>query len=616
MLFYKTIKFLKENKSVIVITLLLLFLFLPIKSLHSAGESLTINIIPALDTTAYIDTNPIPIINGTSGPIGLSEGLHTIVFEDVSGYITPAPPEGRKVYISIGESKVMNATYFKPSDLKAIDRYTAEVLHFTPSERVVSPQWALTRGVASISADKTHWQYSAAELLVIGALPPELIITKTLPNYGSIIPMGGSDIDTEYEITFQPVGGTTLPNPYSAILTDKITIECPAEAPDCEDSVWIMDNPVLIDALDRTSYPLFVNTGKEITITMNNLVPSLEYKLKIKLHIEGDEEDGDGIDRVPSNTKIINNVKLDVGVTTKDLDPPYVNIIAGAFLQETVGGGVYAEGRIKLRSPSEVLYIIGAEGGVEEAKSETDWVIEQYGVRSGSATAFDLTGCPPYSGCGIMRENIDKAIKEASLAGTSIINTDIDLNPYVAPIGVVPEEKNIPEGGITYYENGLTIGSIGGAAISIKDRGTIIVNGDLNINVDLEYADSSINNILGIIVLNGNVNIAPGVKNLVGIYYIYADQGVLEKGSFKVRSKAPEYDDQFTLFGLVIASGYYSAGERKDAFILSRNYIGDLEQIDPYDPSTWEASEVFEYDSRVATNPPPGFSSQIFRVRD
>ncbi len=575
---------------------------------------LTINTIPSLNTAAYIDGSPVTIMSGTSGAIEVDSGLHTVVFDDVEGYITPAPPEGRKVYVSEGENKTLTVTYFKESDLKGIDTTTAEMLYFDPNiGNSTVHQYNLTRGVSAISADGEHWQYSAAELLLIGAMPPEIFISKSTPGYDNLIPIGDSDIDTNYEITFQTAGGTTLTaDPYTAVLTDEIIVTCPAEEPDCGDSVWLAGPPTLIPPLpglpkEPSSWEVDASR-KKITITMttaDNLVHPLEYKMSIPLHIEGSQSDGDGVDPIPSSTKIENIMEFNVnnGLSVEDnSDDPYETTVVGAFLQERRSGSVYAEGAIRLRTPGTVTYIIGSGGDIE-AVSEANWRVGTYDVRSGSTTDFDITNCPPYSACDIMNNNIIDAINGADLGVGSTMNANIDLNP-----------NNIPEGGITYYDGDLNIGS-SGVGIEVSGRGTIIVeNGDLNINSDITYADDE--SIMGIIVKNGNINISSEVRNLVGIYYVYTEGA--NGGSFIVKSRDPGYDDQFVLEGLIIASGRrdIANGERKDAFVLSRNYIGNLDNVNPYDKSTWEPAEVFEYDSRVIIEPPPSFSSQIFQVRD
>jgi len=147
---------------------------------------------------------------------------------------------------------------------------------------------------------------------VIGALPPAITIGKTNKQYSSLIPISGSDIDTEYEISFTASGGVT--NPYSATLKDTLTVTCPSGNTSCGSSVWIMGSPVLVDVLGNQTNPTFAvdATKRVLTVNLVNLVPPLEYKLKVKVHIEGSDTDGDGIPSAPSNTKLSKWAVFDV----------------------------------------------------------------------------------------------------------------------------------------------------------------------------------------------------------------------------------------------------------------------------------------------------------------
>ena len=127
-----------------------------------------------------------------------------------------------------------------------------------------------------------------------------------------------------------------------------------------------------------------------------------------------------------------------------------------------------------------------------------------------------------------------------------------------------------PEGWI-YYLSGSDTETLGGG--TIKGKGTIILDGKtLNITGDVSYsAEPAYNPSLGIIVLNGKINIGPDVKNLVGAYF--AKDNIEFQGS------------SFSQFEGLLA--------------------GSTIKLPQYGS--------FSYDPRIATNQPPGFR-EIFKA--
>ena len=218
MLFFQIKKIIKDNKVIFIATFLALFLFFPLVSYSADNGTLVIKTTPNnMNSSAYLTAdpgNPILITGGTGTKNNIPAGTYTLTFDaPPTGYDKPAD---RQVVITAGSTTTVSATYFQPSNLKGIDRTTAESLLFTPSGSVVSPQYSLVKGEAAITVDGVHWQYSAAELLVKGVVPVIIQVSKS--NGTSVIPVSDptSSVSSEYTITFNAGGGAC--NFYSAIV--------------------------------------------------------------------------------------------------------------------------------------------------------------------------------------------------------------------------------------------------------------------------------------------------------------------------------------------------------------------------------------------------------------
>ncbi|MBI2448645.1 hypothetical protein HYV44_03800 [Candidatus Microgenomates bacterium] len=585
------------------------FFVLPGDVSKGAGQGkITIQINPSVNTTAYIDGAPIPyfVTNGKSSEITLAEGAHYVNLDPVTDLITPMPPTpdspkatGRKFYLASGENKIISIDYYQPSGLKAIGAYEDEVLRFTPSATIASAQWALVEAVAEITQDKKHWQRSSAEILNIGAVPPVIDIAKT--NGMSIIPIGQSGGQVSYDISFFAAGNLPIGSP--AIIDDTLTIFSSDGADLAK---------VNITGAQAISHPLQTVssfTAKSARFTVANPVVGTTYTFRVTVKIGSS---------LAINTRVSNKATGSVGgYQDSDTDE---DVVASAFIKESAGGSVFGRRGVNLRNPSSTLYIVGSGGNIKAA-SEQDWLVGSYGVNTKSVSNFGIDeGCRPEdpTGCGVMQSNINKIKKVSKQQTVSVINGELDLNP-----------SKTPEGGVKVFNSGLTIGSALGAPITMKGKGTIIVEGDLIIKDDLIYLDGK-KDLAGFIVHNGNIKIAPNVKNISGIFYVYSDKGVSKKGSFISESFGTSYDIPLTIRGAVIASGYSNGTARSDAIQLARNYIGPESDfytcdkktgkctgtIKPDDPSTWKPSEIFDYDARVVFSPPPGFAKEVFKARE
>lgn len=126
-----------------------------------------------------------------------------------------------------------------------------------------------------------------------------------------------------------------------------------------------------------------------------------------------------------------------------------------------------------------------------------------------------------------------------------------------------------------YYYKGSTPLEIGKTApVTISGRGTIIVDGDLWISSNLKYSAPGDSDSIGFIV-KGNVQINPTNSTMIGAYYVLKDVDW---------SKA--------------ASAISEAG---NGFKGSLVYFGKA--------NFGKGIKSFEYDSRITTNPPPGFDA-------
>lgn len=142
--------------------------------------------------------------------------------------------------------------------------------------------------------------------------------------------------------------------------------------------------------------------------------------------------------------------------------------------------------------------------------------------------------------------------------------------------------------GETMYQLDISAGSPSG-----NDSGTIVVDGKLNININMSYIDSggTLRDIselpsLGVIVQDTMV-IGQDVNNLVGSYLVLGPVPVTASPGIEITNSVQE--SPFQAHGLFVAR----------SFKFGRTYRGTL--LDPL------PAESITYDGRVVANPPPGF---------
>jgi hypothetical protein len=142
------------------------------------------------------------------------------------------------------------------------------------------------------------------------------------------------------------------------------------------------------------------------------------------------------------------------------------------------------------------------------------------------------------------------------------------------------------------------------ADASTSGAGTIVVQGDLYIDVDIAYEVSQFDTIndlasLGVIV-RGAVVVRGDVTSIVGSYIVLADLGFTDKTTgLEIENSLDER--AFGAKGLMISPSYK----------FGRTFRGTL--IEP------KPAEEITYDGRVIANPPPGFSdfAQVLpRIRE
>lgn len=156
-------------------------------------------------------------------------------------------------------------------------------------------------------------------------------------------------------------------------------------------------------------------------------------------------------------------------------------------------------------------------------------------------------------------------------------------------------------GGKVYIRDGsLTISSAltfdNGSSGTPDGRGTIIVNGDLNINANVAYSAAAVNKIKYLpsvaFIVKGDVNVDPAVSSLDGAYIVLGDGDPVDCPALSSASNGCgrfstglSYTSSLELNGLVMAK----------QFNLERLYS-----------SLTEGAEQFIYDGRLLANTPPG----------
>lgn len=537
---------------------------------------------------------------------------------------------------SAGGDAVINK--YTDTQIKAMDKNSAEALYYDSSSAYSKGSYQLVKGLAEISDDGGKiWQRSQAELFFIGDYIPKIVVEKT--DNRSFISPGES---TEYLIRFYDDnrrGGI----PYKVGVSDSMTFQGTDGALSFDSLYYCGNDKTCANKIDISSN---INGDGRGFVYEADVIGEGYILAKATL--------GSDILVQPSSA-ILNSVTatyLGSSAVAEDRD-----ILIQPFFQEDRGGDFYSKGNINLFSPSfgngnyNGLYVIGAGGNIIKGKSQGSIYFDDYDFLSGSDSDFS-SDCLEGSVCKEMEKNIERAIKNSN---EIIGNVPSNLNP-----------DKIPEGGVWYRKGDLTISG----ATSFEGKGTIIVEGNLDIQGNISYSSSK--DMVGFVVLGGAVNISPSVSRVVGVFYI-------PKGELNTGSVGAE-DVQFVLDGAVVAkkinlqrkytgiisnqrtfsllgrrdivpSGRIDQSDSEGFSAFCRLATGDIGSIGTcsvassslgvYDcwggtsfgvacggspvektnaceevtcVSEQEPSEIFRYDGRILFGPPPVFGSKALKI--
>ncbi|MEI6627279.1 MAG: hypothetical protein WCL61_01670 [bacterium] len=183
------------------------------------------------------------------------------------------------------------------------------------------------------------------------------------------------------------------------------------------------------------------------------------------------------------------------------------------------------------------------------------------------------------------------------VAGLSTVKTGTTLNKYGQNVVEYSNDTwlgdKVLSGDVHHVSGDLTIG--GNMVIKnnvINGSGTVIVEGNLNVNGDIEYDSASLPSDLKQLasvawIVKGNVVINGAVKRMAGVFVVLGgDKEANKPGVFDTGISANPLD----VFGLVIAK----------SFKFNRTYA-----------SIGRGSERIIYDGRLIANPPPGLTSFV-----
>jgi hypothetical protein len=251
----------------------------------------------------------------------------------------------------------------------------------------------------------------------------------------------------------------------------------------------------------------------------------------------------------------------------EDIEPkPYLQTVDGDVYAGTMQGTALSQGNYN------ATFLLQSSGSINKFYSEyeytqsSDWKVENY----------DALNLPDE------QNNYTSSIGKIDFPGL-----------YAGQYGVVDvitNQSGIPSalalnGKVYYHQGDLEIASnkIFKAGTGDSDgSGTIIVNGDLNINDNMNYLDSGLSSwenlpSVGFIV-KGDLIISPNVTNLVGNFYV---EGAVSTGVSV---------NQLEVGGIMIAKN----------FNLQRTYQENR-----------EPAEKIIYDKRILMNTPPGFEDLV-----
>ncbi|MBL7022269.1 hypothetical protein ISR92_03070 [Patescibacteria group bacterium] len=272
------------------------------------------------------------------------------------------------------------------------------------------------------------------------------------------------------------------------------------------------------------------------------------------------------------------------------------------YFDETFSGGPY------IKTQYSDIYSGGTISGSRAPEGAYN---ATYCIISGDAADITLS-----SSQSCLIGDIDIDFPDPTEAyNTAIVGVDLDYlkatsitdNEYY-DVGVVSYTidefpSNASLDGKVYYFTSTTLDNVDytiNSSLGFSDAnigsgaGTIVVDGDLYINGNMEYKPLTPNNLTEIAsvswVVLGNVYIDKSVTKLVGAFVVLGD-GTANSG--KLYTGDDELDEtplQLSFSGMVVAK----------QIVLERTYFTGL-----------APAEIFEYDGRVLLNTPPGLGNFV-----
>ncbi|MFH1426240.1 MAG: hypothetical protein ABIG66_02290 [Candidatus Kerfeldbacteria bacterium] len=154
--------------------------------------------------------------------------------------------------------------------------------------------------------------------------------------------------------------------------------------------------------------------------------------------------------------------------------------------------------------------------------------------------------------------------------------------------GSGPGQSNTISDAITFL-NGTALPSSGS---NFDGAITIVVNGDLTINANLFYNNTTLLDLKNLAsvawIIRGDLTIGENVSNIVGSFFVVGDDFIGDGVSDGTITTLPTSASQLVAYGLLMGR----------TFDFQRTYEGL--------PGTDEPSELIYYDGRIIANTPPG----------
>ncbi len=307
------------------------------------------------------------------------------------------------------------------------------------------------------------------------------------------------------------------------------------------------------------------------------------------------------------------------------LDFSRANYYSQAWLQ-TVQGDIYARGNIgSANTPSppqgtagqkcNATYILSAAGTITNFCTELGEADpgRPYFQQNYDSVYFPGGGNSYTNALGRLdvTGTITKTSGDNNRYGNQVIEFEVPGEPQhtftLEEIGLCQPLVGPLDDKVYYIKGSLNIAPCGGGMVTElkidngagpdKGSGTIVVQNNLIIEMDLSYEDAAgIANIsqlasLGVIVQTGRVIVRDSVSSIVGSYINFGAPDTPNAASFEIENSVQE--SPFTAQGLLIAR----------SFKFGRTFRGTL--IDP------QPAEQISYDGRVVANPPPGFKDFV-----